>query len=191
MSADATLVRFRFVPTGSRFTVQAFAEGLLSFLGHSPTFAVRNFTGELALDRETLERGWCRVSVESASPQLLDDVRPADRADIEGRMRQEVLQVERYPEIVFEANELSASRAGPGRFHLQMRGRLTLCGVTNPLQVDTLLTDQGPRVVLAGNFALRPSDFGIRPVRALAGALRLKDHVAVSFSLVGEREGGT
>jgi polyisoprenoid-binding protein YceI len=190
MSTDATLVRIRFVPAGSRFTVQAFAEGLLSFLGHSPTFAVRNFTGELALDAETLESGWCRVTAESASLELLDAVSRADRADIESRMRQEVLSVEKYPQIVVEANAFSAARAGPGRFHLRMSGRLTLCGVTNPLQLDTLLTDQGPRVVLAGDFAVRPSVFGIRPVRALGGALRLKDHLAVSFSLVGEREGG-
>jgi polyisoprenoid-binding protein YceI len=191
MSADANLVRFRLVPAGSRFTVQAFAEGLLSFLGHSPTFAVRNFTGELALDRETLESGWCRVTAESASLQLLDAVSRADRIDIEGRMRQEVLQVEKYPQIIVEASELSASRADPGRFHLRLGGRLTLCGVTNPIQVDTLLTDEGPRIILAGDFAVRPSNFGIRPVRALGGALRLKDHLAVSFSLVGEREGGT
>ena len=37
--------RYRFDPSLSRFTVRAFASGLLSFVGHSPTFAVRQFAG--------------------------------------------------------------------------------------------------------------------------------------------------
>jgi hypothetical protein len=43
-------VHYRLNPGESRFTVQAFASGLLSFLGHSPTFAIRdgNMTSSLA-----------------------------------------------------------------------------------------------------------------------------------------------
>ena len=41
-------VRYRLDPVRSRFTVQAFATGLLSFLAHSPTFGVRDFAGEMS-----------------------------------------------------------------------------------------------------------------------------------------------
>jgi len=33
--------------------VQAFASGMLSGLGHNPTFAIREFTGELRLTPDT------------------------------------------------------------------------------------------------------------------------------------------
>ena len=34
----------------SRFTVRAFAGGMLSAMGHNPTIAVRDFTGEVNVD---------------------------------------------------------------------------------------------------------------------------------------------
>ena len=39
---------FQFDPNQSRFTVRAFATGMLSALGHDPTFAVRDFRGAMA-----------------------------------------------------------------------------------------------------------------------------------------------
>ena len=37
-------------PAPGRFTMQAFARGALSAFAHSPTFAVRDYTGEPAVD---------------------------------------------------------------------------------------------------------------------------------------------
>ncbi|MBA3786883.1 MAG: hypothetical protein H0X15_15340 [Acidobacteria bacterium] len=39
--------RYRIDAGGSNFTVQAFAEGLLSFMGHNPTFVVRRYGGDV------------------------------------------------------------------------------------------------------------------------------------------------
>ena len=79
--------RYRMDPGHSRFTVQAFAGGLLSFLGHSPTFAVRDFAGELCWEPDRPEGAGLVVTVRADSLELIDNVRPADREDIEGRMR--------------------------------------------------------------------------------------------------------
>lgn len=69
-------VRYRVDPGPSRFTVQAFATGLLSAFAHSPTFAVRTYTGEaefpesgfqngrlvMTVRADSLERRWGMVS---------------------------------------------------------------------------------------------------------------------------------
>jgi hypothetical protein len=48
------MVRYTLDPVSSRFTVQAFAGGMLSVLAHSPTFfAIPEFTGELRFTPET------------------------------------------------------------------------------------------------------------------------------------------
>ena len=44
-------------PDMSRFTVRAFASGMLSALGHSPTLAVRDFTGKAEFSPELAGRG--------------------------------------------------------------------------------------------------------------------------------------
>jgi polyisoprenoid-binding protein YceI len=180
--------RYRLDPGHSRFTVQAFASGLLSFLGHSPTFAVREFAGEVRFDPATPEGVALDVTVKADSLALLDNVRPADRADIEGRMRREVLETSAYPEVRFRGDQVSAGRVDGNTYRFRLTGALSLHGVTSPHAVDAevLLYEDGLR--LAGECPLRLSDYGIRPVTALGGAIRLRDQLRVSFDLVAGRE---
>ena len=39
----------------SRFTVQAFATGMLARMGHNPTIGIRDFSGEMKFDPDKLE----------------------------------------------------------------------------------------------------------------------------------------
>jgi polyisoprenoid-binding protein YceI len=185
----ATPVCYRLDPGRSRFTVQGFAGGLLSFLAHSPTFAVRNYAGELRLDGGTLRKARFEMTVRADSLELLDRVKPADREDIEGRMRHEVLESARYPEIRFEAGDVSADPTGEGQYRLRMSGRLTLHGVTNPVALDAQLFAYSDGVRLVGESPLRLSEYRIRPVTALGGAIQMDDRLRVAFDLVAWKDG--
>jgi len=50
--------RYRIDARRSEFTVQAFSEGMLSFMGHNPTFAVRRYGGEVHSLQEI--KAWIR-----------------------------------------------------------------------------------------------------------------------------------
>ena len=50
--------RYRIDPGRSRFTVQAFATGLLSAFAHSPTFAVRDFRARSASGERPRASSW-------------------------------------------------------------------------------------------------------------------------------------
>jgi polyisoprenoid-binding protein YceI len=177
--------RFQFDPAQSRFTVQAFAAGMLSFLGHNPTFAVRDFTGELQLDPGPPSSARLEIVVKAGSLTLIDKVSPADRREIEGRMRDEVLAVDRYPEIRFESSDVSARPLSGDQFQLRIRGRLTLRGVTAPVEMSSEMHLGGETVRLTGETPLLLSAFRIPPVTALGGTLRLKDQLRVVFDLHG------
>ena len=45
----------------------------------------------------------------------------------------------------------------------------------------------GSMLRISGEFAMRQSDFGIKPVSFAGGALRLKDEVKFKFELVARR----
>ena len=182
--------RYRLDPANSRFTVQAFATGLLSFLGHSPTFAVRDFGGEVRFDPAAPEAASVRVTVKADSLQLEDKVSPADRRQIEDTMRREVLETARYPEVVFESTEVAAGPRSGDDWPLRIAGRMTLHGVTRPTRIDARLTFYSDGVRLAGEFTLSQSEFDIRPVVVLGGTLRIKDPVKASFNIVGWKEDG-
>ena len=181
--------RYRLEPDQGRFTVHAFATGMLSSLGHSPSFAVRGFAGEVRLDDGSPGRVTLDVAVRADSLVLTDRVSAPDRREIEDRMRREVLECAAFPEIRYEVGDVESSLTGPGRFRLQLRGQLSLHGVTRPHAVDAELRLFVDGLQLSGGFPLRLSDHRIKPVSALGGAIKLKDEVSVSFEHVGLPEG--
>lgn len=181
-------IRYRFDPENSRFTVQAFGGGLLSFMAHSPTFAVRHFAGELRWQPNAAAESSLVLNVRADSLDQLDQVSPTDRAEIERRMHQEVLESAAYPEIRFEGMEITAAPIAPERFRLQIAGQLFLRGVTHPHTLASELNLYSDGVRLGGSFPLRLSDYQISPVTALAGMIRLKDQLKVAFDLVAWRE---
>jgi polyisoprenoid-binding protein YceI len=104
-------------------------------------------------------------------------------------MRREVLESASYPEIRFEATVVAAEEASQGRYRLRLAGRLTLHGVTQSQEMgaELLVFDDGVR--LRGESSLRMSDYRIRPVTALGGAIKLKDELRLSFDLAAIWEG--
>jgi polyisoprenoid-binding protein YceI len=89
-------------PAMSCFTVQAFATGFLSRLGHNPTIAFRDYTCEARLAPEPS----LRVRIDAASFAVTDRVSENDRSDMESTMRNEVLEIARYPEILYRSTKI-------------------------------------------------------------------------------------
>jgi polyisoprenoid-binding protein YceI len=181
--------RFRLDPRESQFTVHGFATGLLSFVAHSPTFAVRDFTGSVGLENGEIEGMTLELTINADSLDLLDHVSAANREEIEGRMRREVLETAIYPTIQFQSEEVSATAIAQGQYQLHINGRLSLHGVVRPHQVDPELLVFNDRLRLRGECPLRLSDYRIRPVTALGGAIRLKNELRLAFDIAGRLEG--
>ena len=185
----AAPVRYRLDPGQSRFTVQGFAGGMLSFLAHSPTFAVRDFAGELRLDDGTLRSARLAVTIRADSLELLDRVKPADREDIMGRMRREILETALYPEIRLEAGATSATPTGDNQYQLRLNGWLALHDVVNSVALDAQLFAYNDGVRLTGKSPLHLSYYRMKPVTALGGAIQLNDRLLVAFDLVAWKDG--
>jgi polyisoprenoid-binding protein YceI len=181
--------RYRIAPADSRFTVQAFATGFLSFLGHSPTFAVRDYAGLLEFPGGTARGMHLGLTVRADSLELLDRVKPADREEIERTMWREVLEPAAFPQIAFEAAALEAEVVARGQNRLRLGGRLSLHGVSRPIEVEAELLVFEDGVCLRGHSPLLLSDFRIRPVTALGGTIKLKDELKVSFDVAAVPEG--
>src|SRR5262249_5805997 len=129
------MARYRFDPPRSRFTVQAFATGWLAAFAHSPTFAVRDFAGTIHFRADPVEDWGLDVTVPTEHLGWEGGLPAADRREIETRMRGEVLETARCPEIRFQSAEVRVAPASQERYQLQIVGRLSLHGVTLPHQV--------------------------------------------------------
>jgi polyisoprenoid-binding protein YceI len=187
-NATVTSTVYVLDPGLSRFTAKAFATGLLASMGHSPSFAIRQYTGEAAFRADAPEQSSLRVVVQSGSLELSDQVSEKDRREIEGTMRKEVLETSRFPEIVFEASNPSMSKGGETLYWANITGKLTLHGVTQAQQITAQVSVTGNQLRASGEFSVRQSSFRIKPVSVAGGTLKLKDDVKVTFDFVANKK---
>ncbi len=181
--------RYRFDPSLSQFNVRAFATGMLSALGHSPTFAVRGFHGEMHFEGGRVEGMALDLTIQAGSLELLDNVSPADHREIQERMLRDELESLTFPEILYQAEDVPADSISPTEYRLHLGGRLTLHGVTRPRPVEAGLKIFQDGILLSGECPLLLSDYRIKPVTALGGAIKLKDQLHMIFDLFAVLEG--
>jgi polyisoprenoid-binding protein YceI len=182
-------MRYLLDASQSRFTVQAFVRGAFSALGHSPTFAIREFTGELRMPTDEAAGASVQLKVRASSLALTDPVSAKDREEIESRMRNEVLETASFPEIVFQSTAITASKIAEGWYRLGIAGELSLHGTTNPHRVDAQLRVIEDEARLSGDCELLQLAYRIKPVSALGGMISLKDELKLTFDLVGRSQG--
>jgi polyisoprenoid-binding protein YceI len=172
----------------SRLTAKAFVTGLLASMGHSPSFAIRQFTGEAKLRADAPEESSVRVVVQSGSLELSDQVSDKDRREIERTTRTEVLDTARFPEIIFEASNPSMSKGGEGFYWANITGKLTVRGMTQPQQISAQISVTESQLRANGELTVRQSSFGIKPVSVAGGTLKIKDEVKVTFDFVAHKK---
>jgi len=181
---DASVVRYRIDASRSRFVVQGEAEGMLSMFGHDPVIAVCGFGGDVRCDPDTLASASLLMLVQADSLAVVNKVSDKDKREMERGMRQDVLEIARYPEIVFMSTQVSANRTAEAQYQARINGNLSLHGVTRAQQINAQITVDGSGLLRArGEFPLRQSDYNIKPVSAVGGTLRMKDELRLSFDI--------
>jgi len=160
---------------------------MLSALGHSPTFAVRDYRGEVRFDPESL-KGSLVLRIKPDSLTVTDNVSEKDRREIERATREDVLEVAKYPEIVYECSEASARGTAEGQFAVTLPGSLTLHGVTLREPVSARVVVTGSMLRAFGEFSLRQPDYDIKPVSVGGSMLKVKDELKGTFDIVARRQ---
>jgi polyisoprenoid-binding protein YceI len=187
-TAKASLVHFVVDARASRFTVQAFATGLLSAMGHNPVIGIRTLSGEVDFDATALQGSGFGLLINANSLSVLDDVSDKDRREIERMMNEQVLEVAKFPEILYQAPSFSVTKQGDALYSATLNGSLSLHGVTNnqPLTARVAVFDEMLRA--SGEFRLRQSDYGIKPISVAGGAMKVKDELMFSFEIVARKQ---
>jgi polyisoprenoid-binding protein YceI len=184
-AAAQTTQEFRVDPAASSLLVQVGRGGLLSFAGHDHEVAAPAMKGTVALDAADMARS--RVSIPAMKVtgrgEPAGDVPEVQRVMLSDR----VLDVQRYPTITFDSTRIVIRQRSAEQLRLQVDGRLTLHGMSRPLSVPVDVRLSGSQITATGSAVVRQTEFGIRPVTAGAGTVRVKDEVTVTFTLVAQR----
>jgi polyisoprenoid-binding protein YceI len=171
----------------SRFTVQAFATGLMARMGHNPIIGIRDFSGEMQFNPDKLEAGGFRLVIKSASLSVQNDISDKDLREMERLMNQEVLETAKFPEIVYEATIISVTKMADMLCSATLNGKLTMHGVTRNQTIVVRVALLGSMLRASGDFTLDQTDYNIKLVSVAGGALKLKDELKFSFEMVARR----
>lgn len=171
----------------SRFTVRAFATGMLSAMGHNPTIAIRDLAGSMDFDPGKPQAGLFALTIKASSLAIQDDISPKDRREMERLMNEQVLESSKFSEIRYEAAVISVSRVSDMLYTANLDGELTLRGVKRLQPLTARVTLLGSMLRASGEFALKQTEYGIKLVSVAGGGLKLKDELKFSFEIVARR----
>jgi polyisoprenoid-binding protein YceI len=188
MAPENGIVRYAIDPKASQFTVQAFANGLISVVAHSPKIAIRDWTGMASFDANTLHAAKLKVVIKANSMEVLDELRETDRRLLQRVMYDEVLEVRQFPEVVFESSTISADMQKEMMYRVNVEGRMSLHGYTNNLAFFTQVAFGVDTFRAHGEFSLLQTDYGITVASIAGGTLKLQDELKFRFYVVGRKQ---
>jgi polyisoprenoid-binding protein YceI len=104
----------------------------------------------------------------------------ATQAQIQKDMQEMTLESGKYPEITFRCSRVEKQAEGLWK----VEGLLTLHGVTKPVAVTVQRTGE----TYAGHASIKQTDYGIKPISAGGGLVKVKNEVEVEFQISGARK---
>ena len=185
-AAAQTGQEFQVDPASTNVVVQVGRAGLLAFAGHNHEVAAPAVAGRISLNSADAGRSRVVLQFDAKALKVTGRGEPAgDVAEVQRTMLSDrVLDAARFPTIAFESDQVSVQKRSADGFALRVDGRLTLHGVTKPVSIPVVVRLDGNRLTASGQATVRQSDFGIRPVTAAGGTVRVKDEVGVTFNVV-------
>jgi len=159
--------------TSSSLTIKVDKTGFFSAFAHNHTIQAPIASGQLDVNKRTMT-----LSFNAKDMKVLDPgVKASEVAEIDQTMKSDkVLDVQRFPEIRFVSTSVTPQDSS----HYQVRGDLTLHGVTKPVEMPVTLANGR----YSGSVKIKQTDWGITPVSVAGGTVKVKDLIEIVFEIV-------
>ena len=166
---------------GTRVFIDLRASGLLRALAHSPTLTAR--PESLAVDY-LLDASEADVSARFRADAIdvPADLSVSDRAKMrDNLLSSDVLDAGRFPILDFRGRYTGALDAGT------LVGELSVRGAVRRIAMPVRVSREAAVFVARGSWEGKLTDLGIKPFRALLGAIKLEDRIALRVEARLER----
>ena len=172
--------------SASAFQVHVGKSGVFGFAGHTHEVTADRFEGRVDADLDDLARSSVELSFEASGLTVSAQGEPeGDAPKVQEVMAgSKVLDVSRFPAIRFRSRQVSGRRAAEGTYELQVAGEVSLHGVSRAVTVPVRVELSGATLTASGRTALAQRAFGIEPVTAGGGTVKVKNEVGVEFRIV-------
>jgi polyisoprenoid-binding protein YceI len=164
---------------GSRVLIDLRATGLLRAVAHSPTLTARpervtvDF-GDAPIEGAEAAEATVEATFRADAIEAPADIPASDRAKMGDNLRgREVLDAARFPTVDFRGRYAGSMDAGT------LAGELRVRSVARPVSMSIHVSRSAGVLVATGTWEGRLTELGIRPFKALLGAIKLEDWIAL------------
>jgi len=180
---------FRVDTQSSRALIDVGKTGAFSFAGHTHEVEAPLSSGVVHLDPDTLSRSDVRLEFNAAAMRVTGKGDPpADVPKVtEAMLGPQVLDVKQYPSITFESTAVTATGTLPS-LTLSVAGKLTIRSTTKPVTASVAMKVDGTTLTATGRFTIKQTDFGIKPISAGGGAVKVKDELTINFTIAAREQ---
>jgi polyisoprenoid-binding protein YceI len=152
----------------SSLTIHVGKTGLFSAAGHEHVVTAPVAGGSLDDGSRPHVEFWVEAARLTVAPE-------EHQSEVQQRMQEQVLESGKFTEIRFASNEIKPT----GNGEWDVAGKLTLHGQTRPVRLQVRFADQ----TYVGSVTIKQTDFGIQPVSAGGGTVKVKDELKIDFAI--------
>jgi polyisoprenoid-binding protein YceI len=99
-----------------------------------------------------------------------------------------VLDAVSFPKILFKSKKVTGQALSGGDYEISLVGELSLHGVTQEITVPVKVTLAGRTLKAVGRITLLQDQFGMKPVSAGGGSVKVKNELGIDFEIVAEQK---
>ena len=161
--------------------------GLFGFLGDRHLIEGRIAGGTITYFADDLSKSSIQLRIEASSLKVLDpNLSGEDRDKVQQTMQSDrVLNIAGFPEISFESRSVSERKG-----ELMVTGELHIRDVKRQVLVRCTMDRDSSGLKARAVSRFKQKDFGIKPVSAGLGAVKVKNEIIVKFEVFGRLVNG-
>jgi len=177
-------------PAQSKLEIHVYKEGVFKAFGHDHLIAAKQLSGQVQLDPQKIDQSSVRLHVPAKSLTVVDPGESEkDRRDVQTTMEGEkVLDVAKFPEIIFSSSSVSAAKKTPAGWELTLSGKLKLHGVEKAVTFPLHVHAEGNELRGQGEVSILQTDYGITPVKVGGGSVKVKDKLKITFTVAAHKQ---
>lgn len=174
----------------STLEINVYREGFLKAFGHDHLIAAKQFSGQAEVNKDHLAESSVTLVIQTASLLVVNPGgSEKDRREVQATMLgEQVLDAEKNPEITFASTAVRSTRKSGTTSELNVDGILSLHGTQKPASLVLQFRIEDEKLEVEGETKLLQSDYGIKPIKAGGGTVRVKNEVKIRFSIIAVTE---
>jgi len=188
-STDADQNVWTIQSKGSEVRIHVRKGGLLSAAGHDHEVIAPVVAGKVRMEPQRIEQATIDLTFNASALKVSAQGEPPDDVPKvqQVMLSEKVLDVAKYPTIGFRSRQIGLESRTGSHMRLRVAGDLTLHGVTRPIEGPVDVDLSADSLTAAGTVTVRQTQFGIEPVSAGLGTVKVKDEVTVRYTFTARR----